>query len=105
MLGAADAGQLVIIGVLMVSSLLNVAYLLPIVGRGFFSDGAQGALAHGVPQPQSAGAAAAPGSFFSGIREAPMFCVFPLCLTAAGCVVLFIYADSLYRLLEPITGR
>jgi multicomponent Na+:H+ antiporter subunit D len=105
MLGAADAGQLVMIGVLMASSLLNVAYLLPIVGRGFFSDGAQGAVAHGVPQPQSAGAAAAPGSFLSGIREAPMFCVVPLSLTAAGCIILFIYADALYRLLEPIAGR
>ncbi|MDX1483978.1 MAG: monovalent cation/H+ antiporter subunit D family protein [Alphaproteobacteria bacterium] len=102
MLGAADAGQLVMIGVLMVSSLLNVAYLLPIVGRGFFL---RGEGSHAVPQPQSAGAAAAPGRFLSGIREAPAFCVVPLCLTAFGCILLFIYADALYRLLEPLAGR
>jgi multicomponent Na+:H+ antiporter subunit D len=102
MLGAADAGQLAMIGVLMASSLLNVAYLLPIVGRGFFSNGAESAAGHGVPQPQSAGAAATPGGFVSGIREAPMFCVIPLCLTAAGCIVLFLYGDALYRLLEPM---
>ena len=34
--GAADTGQMVMIGVLMVSSLLNVAYLLPLIGKGFF---------------------------------------------------------------------
>jgi multicomponent Na+:H+ antiporter subunit D len=101
MLGAADAGQLIMIGVLMVSSLLNVAYLLPIVGRGFFIKGTE-PTGHGLPQPQSAGAAAAPGSFLSGIREAPAFCVVPLCLTAAGCIVLFLYGDALYRLLEPM---
>jgi multicomponent Na+:H+ antiporter subunit D len=86
----------------MVSSLLNVAYLLPVVGRGFFSKSVEGAGGHGVPQPQSVGAAAAPGSFLSGIREAPAFCVVPLCITAAGCIVLFIYGDALYRLLEPM---
>ena len=101
MLGAADTGQLIMIGVLMVSSLLNVAYLLPIVGRGFFAS-ATATDGHGAPQAQSAGAAAVPGSAVSGIREAPMFCVVPLCLTAAGCIVLFLYADALYRLLEPI---
>ena len=37
MTGAADAGQLLIIIVLMISSLLNVAYLLPLVVRGFFA--------------------------------------------------------------------
>lgn len=36
MLGAVDTGHYIIIGVLMLSSLLNVAYLLPIVGRAFF---------------------------------------------------------------------
>ncbi|MEQ8827966.1 MAG: proton-conducting transporter membrane subunit, partial [Parvibaculum sp.] len=53
MLSAAEADQLVIIGVLMVSSLLNVAYLLPIPARAFFAP-ARGQVAH------SLGAAAAP---------------------------------------------
>ena len=34
--GAADTGQWIMIGVLLVSSLLNVAYLMPLVGKGFF---------------------------------------------------------------------
>jgi multicomponent Na+:H+ antiporter subunit D len=99
MLAAADTGQLIMIGVLMVSSLLNVAYLLPVVGRGFFA-GSDAAPAHGaVP---AAGAQVTTGSRLRRIKEAPLFCVIPPCLTAAGCVVLFFYADRLYRLLEPI---
>ena len=84
-LGAAQAGQGLFIAVLMVSSLLNVAYLIPIVVRGYFSTGDDG-----VQHP--------------AIREAPMFCVVPLCLTAAACLVLFFYADSIYELLAPIVG-
>jgi len=83
-LGAADADQLIFVAVLMVSSLLNVAYLLPIVAQAFFT-----------PEPKSAGAAAAP----QGIHEAPLFCVVPLCLTALGCVALFFFADQVYGLL------
>jgi multicomponent Na+:H+ antiporter subunit D len=99
MLGAAEAGQLVMVAVLMISSLLNVAYLIPIVARGFF-------LPANEPQPASAGAAAAPipKGGLGGIREAPMFCVVPLCLTAAGCLALFFFADPIYRLLEPIAA-
>ena len=106
MLGAADADQLVLIAVLMISSLLNVAYLIPIVARGFFLPAAPA----DEPRPASAragpgaggGAAAAPKGGLSGIREAPWFCVVPLCLTALGCLALFFFADPLYRLLEPI---
>jgi len=85
-LGAYEAGELVFIGVLMVSSLLNVAYLLPVVGRGYFSrpEGDTG------EKPV--------------IKEAPMFCLVPLCLTACGCLVMFFYADQLYQLLRPIGG-
>ncbi|MGH6619123.1 MAG: proton-conducting transporter membrane subunit, partial [Alphaproteobacteria bacterium] len=36
-LGAMEAGHVVFVAVLMISSLLNVAYLLPVVGRGFFA--------------------------------------------------------------------
>ena len=39
-LAAVDTGQLVFIAALMISSLLNVWYLLPIVARGFFKNSA-----------------------------------------------------------------
>jgi multicomponent Na+:H+ antiporter subunit D len=84
-LGAADAHQVLFLGILMVSSLLNIAYLMPIPIRGFFS-------APPVDSPSS------------GIREAPLFCVVPLCLTAVGCIVLFFFAGEIARLLEPLVG-
>ena len=65
----------------MVSSLLNIAYLLPPVVRGFFFKAPDGA---------------------TGIKEAPLFCVVPLCFTAAGCIVLFFFADGVYELLRPL---
>jgi len=94
MLAAADMDEFIIIVVLMLSSLLNVAYLLPIVVRGFFS-----------PAP---GANLSSGSTWSpaaGIQEAPLFCVIPLCLTAIGCIILFFAADEVYALLEMIPLR
>jgi len=84
-LGAAEAGQLVMVGVYMVSSLLSIGYLMPVVGRAFLLD----------PPPEEAA---------GGIREAPFFCVLPPVLTAIGCVVLFFYADSIYQLLQGITA-
>ncbi len=83
-LGAIDAHQAILVGVLMVSSLLNIAYLLPIPIRGFFF------APEGIPNPT--------------IKEAPLFCLVPLCVTAVGCVVLFFYADGVYRLLAPLGG-
>ena len=68
----------------MISSLLSVAYLMPIVARAFFVT------------PASAPSGPSP------IREAPAFCVVPLCLTALGCLVLFFCAEEIYRLLAPI---
>ena len=63
-----------------------IAYLLPVVGRGFFS------------RPDGA------GDDTPVIKEAPIFCLVPLCLTAFGCIVMFFYADHLYQLLRPIGG-
>ncbi len=103
MLGAADTDQLVLIAVLVLSSLINVAYLIPIVARGFFLPATEPRPA---PSGVGAGAAAAPKGRgegrLGGIREAPWLCVVPLCLTALGTLALFFFADPLYRLLEPI---
>ena len=86
---AADTGQLVMIGVLMLSSLLNVAYLMPIVARGFFLS-----RSGGNKKSQS------------DISEAPLLCVAPPVVTAIGCLVLFFYAGDIQDFLAPIvTGR
>ena len=86
-LGAADADRTILVGVLIVSSLLNVAYLMPVVARAFFATPAT------VPADPSP------------VREAPAFCVVPLCLTALGCLALFFFADDIYRLIAPIAVR
>lgn len=80
MLGALEAGHAILIGVLMLSSLLSIAYLMPIPIRGFFMD-AQNS---------------------RRFKEAPWQCVVPLCLTAATCVALFFIAGPLYALLLSI---
>ena len=90
--GAADAGQQIAISVLMISSLLNVAYLLPIVGKGFF-------LANTEPQPISVSTAATPKPKFA---EAPLLVVLPPVLTAIGCLILFFYAGDIQDFLRPI---
>ncbi|MDJ0873108.1 MAG: monovalent cation/H+ antiporter subunit D family protein [Gammaproteobacteria bacterium] len=85
-LGTLEAGQVGLLVVLLISSLLNVAYLLPIPIRAFFS-------APDKAEP------------VKGISEAPMTCVGPLLVTAAGCLVLFVYPEPLYRLMSLIVSN
>ena len=85
MVGAADTGQLIMIGVLMVSSLLNVVYLLGPIARGFFlQDINNDKLVE------------------KGISEAPFWCVAPPVFTAIGCLVLFFYGGEISAFLAPI---
>lgn len=91
MIAAADANQLIIIGVLMVSSLLNVAYLLPIPARAFFLK---------PKEDEAHGDAAA-----SRIEEAPLLCLLPICFAALGCIVLFFTIGGLYEYLLSIPIR
>lgn len=80
--GAVDAGHLFVIGVLMASSLLNIAYLMPIVVRGYL-----------LPPPGTK-----PGSKVE-IQEAPIACVIALSITAFMCLVLFFQAGAIEELL------
>jgi multicomponent Na+:H+ antiporter subunit D len=73
LVGTAHADQIVLLFVLLASSLLSLGYLLPIPLRAFFAGGEKR----------------------SALHEAPLFCVLPLCLTAAGSVALFFLADKL----------
>jgi multicomponent Na+:H+ antiporter subunit D len=85
-LGAYDAGYSFVIGVLMVSSLLNVAYLMPIVARAFF-----------VPSRE-------PDSGPCAIEEAPVACLVALGITASLCVVLFFIPGRIEALVAPVLG-
>ena len=79
--GALDAGYGVLVGVLMLSTVLNIAYLLPIPIRAFFS----------VDRSASA-----------GITEAPPTCLIAIVVTAAMCLVLFFYPAPILQLVAPL---
>jgi len=84
-LGTVDAGQFVLLAVLMVSSLLNIAYLLPIPVRAFLQKPERGKI--------------------KGIQEAPLPCLAAILFTSFGCVALFFYPDPLYRLAQLLVTR
>ncbi|MCA8888301.1 MAG: monovalent cation/H+ antiporter subunit D family protein, partial [Parvularculaceae bacterium] len=94
MLGAADAGQLAIIGVLIISSILNVVYLLSIPVQAFYmAPAGEGEKAEGLgTAPMNWGA----------VKEAPILTVIPPVMTATGAVLLFFFANGLYDYLAPI---
>ena len=99
-LGALEADRVIFVAVLMISSLLNVAYLMPIVVRAFFvapaeTDGG----GHDTDDDHGSAAAGA-----STLKEAPIFCLIALCVTAAGSVLLFFLGDHIYDLLTPIVN-
>ena len=79
--GALDAGYGVLVGVLMLSTLLNIAYLLPIPIRAFFR------------VDRSAPA---------GITEAPAACLIAIVVTATMCLVLFFYPAPILQLVAPL---
>lgn len=84
-LGAAETGQLLLLAVLMLSSLLNIAYLLPIPVRAFFA------------KPAS-------GEHYTKINEAPKTILFAMMLTSLTCVILFFYPDPLHQLATLAVG-
>lgn len=94
MLGAADAGELAIIGVLIVSSLLNVVYLLSIPAQAFYLEPA--------PAGEKAQGSGAKTIDWRSLQEAPALCVVPPIITAAFALLLFIFADPFYAYLAPI---
>ncbi len=81
MSGALEAGQGIVMAALMLSTVLNVAYLLPIPVRAFFSDGKD-------LQPC--------------MDEAPAASLAALVITALACVVLFFLPQSLYELASNV---
>jgi multicomponent Na+:H+ antiporter subunit D len=86
--GAVDSHQYILVGVLLLSTLLNIAYLLPPAVTAFFASPPEGDVTHDT----------------TTIAEAPVFCLVPLCLTAAGCLALFFFAGDIYRFLSAIAG-
>ena len=78
-MGALDRDAVWVVVVLLISSLLNVFYLLPVAVTAFFRPN------------ESEGES-------EGLKEAPWPCVVPLTLTAIGCFVLFFLSGPLLEL-------
>jgi len=78
-LGAVNGDHIILLLVLLTSSLLNAAYFLPIVYRGYFAKPADPV-------------------FEQGVKEAPLFCLIPLSFTACASLALFFYPDVFLNL-------
>ena len=83
-MGALDAQAQVVLVVLAVSSLLNIAYLMPIVVNAWFL-------------PKSSDSAG-----MDKVHEAPLIMVLPLMITAVGGFVLFVWPDALIALTDRL---
>jgi multicomponent Na+:H+ antiporter subunit D len=78
-LGSLEAHQTAILVVLLFSSLLNAAYFMPIVYKAFFC------------KPEEA-------MFGNTVKEAPVFCVVPLVITALISIILLFYPQPFLEL-------
>ena len=85
--GAFDAGSMFAVAVIIVSTLLNAAYFLPIVYSAFFR-----------PPEAPVGDAAAHG-------EAPLPIVIALTATAAGTIILFFFPDLPLALAQQLVEQ
>ncbi len=99
-LGAAESGQTLFVFVLMASSLLSVAYLMPPVVRAFFYPPKDDPHAHAGHSHDEHDHASS--TKILGWTEAPILCLVPLCLTALGSLGTFFFAEPIYQLLLPI---
>ena len=79
--GTLDTGMWLLTITLLVSSLLNIMYLVVIPVRGFF---------------------AKPAVDERGLQEAPIASLLAIGIAVLGCIVLFFSPDPIYRMLEGV---
>ncbi len=84
-LGSLDANYQFACAVFMISSLLNIAYLMPIVSRAFFKP------LPGHPEDKPV-----------AIAEAPTACLIAITITMLGCIALFFYVNPALELIEMV---
>lgn len=85
MMGTLETGQWLLMIVLMLSSLLNIAYLLPIPVRAFFAGDSN-------------------NHTTVGYKEAPLPSLIAICITTTCCLILFFYPQPLQELATDILG-
>ncbi|MFO7838960.1 MAG: monovalent cation/H+ antiporter subunit D family protein [Desulfosalsimonadaceae bacterium] len=85
-IGTIEADQFVMLAVLLLSSLLNAAYFLPVVYRAFFCTEGE-------------------SRFSNQVKEAPGWCLIPPVLTAAASILLFFYPQPFLGLSQLAVAR
>jgi len=103
MMGTIETEQFVLMVILMLSSLLNIAYLLPIPFHAFFPK-----LISFKASDKLNNTSEADEDKLSGfeIKEAPLPSLIAIVVTTLGCLTLFIYPQPLFDLASAIlTGR
>ena len=95
-LGSLEAGQAGLVAVLMLSSLLSLAYLMEVPLTGFF----------GRPKRRrGSGSAGGDREDHGGdYHRPPPWSLIAIVTTAVACVVLFVYPDPFYRLMTMVVG-
>ena len=106
LLGTIETEQWVLMVILMLSSLLNVAYLLPISFHAFFPD----LMANKDSNKESnvcVNAAKPTGTKLTGytIKEAPLPSLIAIIITTLGCLILFIFPQPLFELATAILNN
>jgi len=95
--GGLASDQLFVVIVLMLASLLSVAYLLPISIRAFITPTAvshtseKKELHQIIPE--------------TAIKEAPVTCLIAIAISVAACLWLFFYSTTIYNLLGSLVGK
>ena len=107
MMGTIETEQFVLMAILMMSSLLNIAYLLPIPFHAFFPK-----LMSFKDAKEEAEQGVSPSSNMENtytraeIKEAPLPSLIAIVVTTLGCLMLFIYPQPLFELATAVlTGR
>lgn len=103
MMGTIETEQFVLMVILMLSSLLNIAYLLPIPFHAFFPK----LISFKTSDNLSSTTNITEEKLFSfEIKEAPLPSLIAIVVTTLGCLTLFIYPQPLFDLASAIlTGR
>ena len=85
-MGTAQSGQIALLVIFLVSSILNACYFLPIVYRAFFC------------RPEES-------LYGGGRQEAPLACLIPLCITALLSVISFFNPSLFIELAGLISNK
>ena len=87
--GTLDAGAWILMSVLLLSTLLNISYILIIPLRAFFSPRAISRHDHKFDDGDA-------------IQEAPLPCLIAIGITALGCILLFFFPQPFYALAQGV---